>query len=295
MQAGSAPSTGTSSPHIMGTELQPAALAAAAGNAALRSAVTVKNANTTDSTLRRFLRRIVVSSLLVASNTPSRLFATGAMAPRMAKISLPTMRSPLYDAGRKREVELGGNRAPGVQSSVTNPGEARMQKGYPVRGSPRIYLAGFWLQQPQSAGAAGRLWALRCRAQIGSAQTGPEGPGPGKLLPRGAVWPRWVRRGRDACATGAALHAMISPTVLPSCSKVCICTCHKVVMIQSRRHGLLPARTYRPACLPVITKYSTSRLVTQDPLGTKRLSCSHYKTGRIRLVPKIGHSPQLLH
>lgn len=64
---------------------------------------------------------------------------------------------------------------------------------------------------------------------------------------------------------------MISPTVLPSCSKVCICTCHNVVMIQSRRHGLLPARTYHPACPPVITKYSTSRLVTQDPLGTKRL------------------------
>jgi len=273
MQAGSAPSTGISSPHIMGTELQPAALAAAAGNAALRSAVTVKNANTTDSTLRRFLRRIVESSLLVASNTPSRLFATGAMAPRMAKTSLPTMRSPLHDAGRKREVELGGNRAPGVQSSVTNPGEARMQKGYPVRGSPRIYLAGFWLQQPQSAGAAGRLWALRCRAQIGSAQDrGPKVLVLESCCPVARPWrgmaamgTTWSRRMRHWCrATCDDLP--YRTTVLLK-----VCTCHNVVMIRGRRHGLLHARTYHPACLPVITKYSTSRLVTQDPLGTKGL------------------------
>lgn len=154
-----------------------------------------------------------------------------------------------------------------MQTLERTPGEQRMQKGYPVRGSPRIYLElGPGSQRPQSPGAAGRLWALRDRAQIG-----PEGPGPGEPLLRGA------RYGRDGCATDATLHAMISPTVLPSCSRVC--TCHSVVVMRSRHHGLLPARTYRPACLPVITKYSTSWLVTQDPLGTKRLLCPHRKSG----------------
>lgn len=77
-----------------------------------------------------------------------------------------------------------------------------MQKGYPVRGSPRIYLAGFRLQQPQSAGAAGRLWGLRCRAQIGSAQDRGQ-----KVLVLESCCPvaRYGRDGYDAVTTHAPL------------------------------------------------------------------------------------------
>lgn len=95
MHARSASFTGISTAHIMGTELQPAALAAAAGNAASRSGVTVKNANTMLSSSRRFRPTMASRSLAVAWKIPSLLFVTGATAPRMAKISAPNAPSLL--------------------------------------------------------------------------------------------------------------------------------------------------------------------------------------------------------